>query len=46
MSAIDRLRERLSGELIFPGDPGYDEARQVFNGLHDKRPAAGAFRLS
>ncbi len=29
----------LRGELIRPGDPGYEEARQVFNGMVDKRPA-------
>jgi FAD/FMN-containing dehydrogenase len=37
--AVDTLREGLSGELILPGDPGYDEARKVFNAMHDKRPA-------
>jgi FAD/FMN-containing dehydrogenase len=31
--------EGFSGELIEPGDPAYDEARQVHNGLVDKRPA-------
>jgi hypothetical protein len=30
----------LSGELILPGDPRYDEAREIFNAMHDKRPAA------
>ena len=33
------LRGRLSGEVILPADGGYDECRQVFNGMHDKRPA-------
>jgi FAD/FMN-containing dehydrogenase len=28
----------LRGELIQPGDPGYDEARKVHNGMIDKRP--------
>jgi FAD/FMN-containing dehydrogenase len=27
------------GELLRPGDPGYDEARQVWNGAVDRRPA-------
>ena len=29
----------FSGALLRPGDPGYDEARRVYNGLVDKRPA-------
>lgn len=32
------LRAGLAGRLIQPGDPGYDEARRVHNGLVDKRP--------
>jgi FAD/FMN-containing dehydrogenase len=35
----EALRERLIGEVILPGDPGYDQARKVFNGMIDKRPA-------
>jgi FAD/FMN-containing dehydrogenase len=33
-----RLKDRLRGELIVPGNPGYEEARKVWNGLIDKRP--------
>jgi FAD/FMN-containing dehydrogenase len=40
MPAIDRLRRNLRGELVQPGDPAYDEARKVWNGAIDKRPAA------
>jgi FAD/FMN-containing dehydrogenase len=36
---IDALRATLSGELLTPGDPGYDAAREIFNVMHDKRPA-------
>jgi FAD/FMN-containing dehydrogenase len=39
-SPFDDLSERLSGSVITPGDDRYDDARKVFNGMIDKRPAA------
>lgn len=36
---IATLRQELRGALLTPGDPGYDEARAVRNGLIDRRPA-------
>ena len=30
---------RMSGSLLLPGDPGYDAARSLYNGLVDRRPA-------
>src|SRR5262249_33969592 len=35
----DALRSGFSGEVLTPAQPGYDEARQVFNGTIDRRPA-------
>jgi FAD/FMN-containing dehydrogenase len=37
--AIARFRANLQGDFIQPTDPRYDEARKVFNGMIDKRPA-------
>jgi FAD/FMN-containing dehydrogenase len=36
--AIAEFRSQLRGELIQPGDPGYDGARKVYNGMIDKKP--------
>jgi len=37
--SINEFSTQLRGELIQPGDPTYDEARKVYNGMIDKRPA-------
>ena len=38
-SAVETLRARLQGQLLLADDPGYDAARQLFNGMIDKKPA-------
>jgi hypothetical protein len=38
--SIPDLREAFTGRVIAPDDPGYDEARTVFYGGFDRRPAA------
>jgi FAD/FMN-containing dehydrogenase len=38
-AAIEQLRTSFHGELLRPGDDGYDAARQIFNGMIDRRPA-------
>jgi FAD/FMN-containing dehydrogenase len=37
---LDDLKAALRTRLILPADPGYDEARQVWNGMINRRPAA------
>jgi FAD/FMN-containing dehydrogenase len=40
VAPFDELTAALRGELITPADPRYDDARAVYNGMIDKRPAA------
>ena len=39
-SPVDKLAAGVRGALTLPSDPGYDEARAVYNGAVDRRPAA------
>jgi FAD/FMN-containing dehydrogenase len=38
-ATVQAFRASLRGELIRPGDAGYDAARRVWNGMIDRRPA-------
>ncbi|MEV6848214.1 FAD-binding oxidoreductase [Actinoplanes sp. NPDC051411] len=38
-ATLGELASVLRGDLIRPDDPGYDEARAIWNGAHDRRPA-------
>ncbi len=38
MSTIENMRERVRGQIFTAGDDGYDDARRVYNAMHDKRP--------
>src|SRR3712207_5611346 len=38
-TALDGLRRALGGEVVGPGDGGYDERRRVWNGSIDRHPA-------
>ena len=37
-AAIAALKSSLRGALIQPSDPNYNEARKIYNAMHDKRP--------
>ena len=37
---IADFKASLRGQLIEPKDPGYEEARALYNGMIDKRPLA------
>lgn len=43
ISRFDDLRTALAGTVVTPDDPGYDQARQVWNGEFDRRPAVIAY---
>jgi FAD/FMN-containing dehydrogenase len=36
---VDGFARTFKGELIWPDDPGYEQARRVWNGMIDKHPA-------
>jgi hypothetical protein len=38
-AAVRELAERLAGQLLLNGDFGYDGARRIWNGMHDRYPA-------
>ena len=38
-AALKTLQIKLSGRLLTPASPGYDEARTIWNGMIDRRPA-------
>jgi FAD/FMN-containing dehydrogenase len=39
---FDELRAAMSGPVMVPGEPGYEAARSMFNGVIDRHPAVVA----
>jgi FAD/FMN-containing dehydrogenase len=37
---VEKLSEKVRGKITTAADPDYDEARAVYNAMHDRRPAA------
>ena len=44
-TTVETLKTSLRGELLRAGDAAYDEARKVWNGMIDKRPASSPAAL-
>jgi FAD/FMN-containing dehydrogenase len=38
-ASVSRLGEAFTGEVVLRSDPGYDQARAVWNGMIDRHPA-------
>jgi len=38
-AVLNHLKGRIRGPLLRPGDPGFDDARSVWNAMIDRRPA-------
>ena len=38
-SVVEDFRAGLRGQLLLPGAAGYDDARKIYNGMFDRRPA-------
>ncbi len=39
LAQVAGLRSAMQGAVLIPGDPGYDAARVIWNGMIDRRPA-------
>lgn len=44
-TALREFRTKFQGDLIEPGDPAYESARKVYNGMIDKHPHLIAYCL-
>ena len=36
---VQRLRDTFTGDIVMPADDTYDDARRLWNAMHDRRPA-------
>ena len=39
MKNVEEFKASLRGSLLHPGEDGYDQARKIWNGMFDRRPA-------
>lgn len=38
-ATVDAFKAHFRGEVLLPGDAGYDDARRIWNGMFDRKPA-------
>ena len=36
---IDNLKSKVKGQIVLPSDPSYNEVRQIWNAMIERRPA-------
>jgi FAD/FMN-containing dehydrogenase len=36
---LTKFKSHFGGDVLLPGDPGYDDTRQIWNGMIDRKPA-------
>ncbi|MFD1098573.1 hypothetical protein [Shewanella litorisediminis] len=36
---LNTLKSKLQGQLVLPDDPDYDEVREIWNAMIDRKPA-------
>ncbi len=36
---LTEFKSHFEGDILLPGDPGYDDTRQIWNGMIDRKPA-------
>jgi len=36
---LTEFKSHFGGDILLPGDPGYDDTRQIWNGMIDRKPA-------
>jgi len=36
---MDKLKDQVTGQVVLPGDPRYDEVRKIWNAMINRRPA-------